>query len=80
MCATVCPSQALSFGPPDEVQRGRATIPVNEFRFGNEHVKTKVFMMLPPEQQVLEIDVQDYMWKDSSNATDPWLLEEAFMG
>jgi Fe-S-cluster-containing dehydrogenase component len=80
MCATVCPSQALSFGPADEVERGRSTIPVNDFRFGNEHVKTKVFMMLPPEQKVLEIDVQDYMWKDSSDATEPWLLEEAFMG
>ena len=48
---------------------------------GDEHVKTKVFMMLPPEQQLLEIDVQDYMWKDdSSDADAPWLLEEAFMG
>lgn len=78
MCATVCPSQALSFGPPAEVQKGRSTIPVNDFRFGNEHVKTKVFMMLPPEQRVLEIDVQDYMWKDS-DATEHWLVEEAFM-
>ena len=30
---------------------------------------------------LLEIDVQDYMWKDdSSDADAPWLLEEAFMG
>ena len=76
MCATVCPSQALSFGPPADVGKGRSTIPVNDFRFGNEHVKTKVFMMLPQGQDVLEIDVQDYMWKDS-DASDPWILEEA---
>ena len=78
MCATVCPSQALSFGPPAEVQKGRSTIPVNEFRFGNEYVKTKVSIMLPPGQTVLEVDVQDYMWKES-DASDPWLLEEAFV-
>jgi Fe-S-cluster-containing dehydrogenase component len=76
MCATVCPSQALSFGPPADVRKGRSTIPVNDFRFGNEHVKTKVYMMLPQGQDVLEIDVQDYMWKDG-NASDPWILEEA---
>jgi hypothetical protein len=76
MCATVCPSQALSFGPPDEVRRGRSSVPVNNFQFGNELVQTKVFMMLPEEHNVLEIDVQDYMWKDT-DATDPWLLEEA---
>jgi hypothetical protein len=79
MCATVCPSQALSFGPADEVRKGRSTVPVNDFRFGGEQVKTKVFMMLPAERDALEIDIQDYMWKES-DASDPWLLEEAFMG
>ena len=78
MCAMVCPSQALSFGPPEEVRKGRSTIPVNDFRFGNEHVRTKVSMMLPSGSDALEIDVQDYMWKES-DASDPWLLEEAFV-
>jgi Fe-S-cluster-containing dehydrogenase component len=78
MCATVCPSQALSFGPPDEVRKGRATTPVNQFSFGREQVRTKVFMMLPPEDTVLDIDVQDYMWRDTDGSA-PWLLEEAFM-
>jgi hypothetical protein len=78
MCATVCPSQALSYGPPEEVRKGRATAPVNEFRFGNEQVRTKVSIMLPPKEPVLEVDVQDYMWRET-DASDPWLLEEAFM-
>ena len=78
MCATVCPSQALSYGPPKEVRAGRATVPVNEFQFGNERVRTKVFMMLPAGKDLLEVNVQDYMSKES-DASEPWLLEETIV-
>jgi Fe-S-cluster-containing dehydrogenase component len=68
MCATVCPSQALTFGPPEVIARQRARTPVRDFRFGNEHVKTKVFMMPPVGEPAIVIDVEDYMWKETDAA------------
>ena len=62
MCATVCPSGALTYRPPEEVAARREK-PRNEFRFGHETVKTKVMVMLPPEQTALSFDVSDYMWQ-----------------
>jgi Fe-S-cluster-containing dehydrogenase component len=47
MCATVCPSQAITFAPIDEVERTRRGTPINEFHFGREVVRTKVFVMAP---------------------------------
>jgi Fe-S-cluster-containing dehydrogenase component len=76
MCATVCPSQALTFGPPEVVARQRAGTPVRDFRFGNEHVKTKVFMMAPVGEPAIVIDVEDYMWKEA-DAAEGWILEPA---
>ena len=65
MCATVCPSQALAYIPPEQAARRREK-PSNVFRFGNQTVATKVFYMLPPEHAVLEPDVADYMWKEEA--------------
>jgi Fe-S-cluster-containing dehydrogenase component len=79
MCATVCPSQALAFGPPDVIRRQRASQPVNAFRFGNEVVTTKVFMMAPAGQPVIAVDVEDYMWK-GSDATEGWIVDETALG
>lgn len=47
MCATVCPSEAITFRPIDEVERSRRGTPINEFHFGREVVRTKVFLMAP---------------------------------
>ena len=63
MCATVCPSQALAYVPPATIARDRRARPVNVFRFGNQTVTTKVFMMAPPERDAIEVDVVDYMWE-----------------
>ncbi len=79
MCATVCPSQALAFGPAAEIARQRASTPVNEFRFGNELVRTKVFMMAPVGEPAIRVDVEDYMWKDG-DASEQWLIDEAALG
>jgi Fe-S-cluster-containing dehydrogenase component len=61
MCATVCPSQALWFGPPDEIQRIRRERPVNDFRFGHQTVTTKVNVMTAPENNMIEFDVAAFM-------------------
>ncbi|MCZ2080349.1 MAG: 4Fe-4S binding protein [Bryobacteraceae bacterium] len=65
MCATVCPSQALAYITAEEAAAQRREKPVNEFQFGNETVRTRVFMMLPPDQERLSLDVADYMWEQS---------------
>jgi Fe-S-cluster-containing dehydrogenase component len=76
MCATVCPSQALAFGPPEVIARQRASTPTRDFRFGREHVRTKVFMMVPAGEPVLQVDAEDYTWKDADEA-EGWILDHA---
>ena len=63
MCATVCPSQALTFGPADVIARQRAAAPVRDFEFGRQHVRTKVWMMASADRQAIAVDVADYMWE-----------------
>ncbi|HUE16575.1 MAG TPA: 4Fe-4S dicluster domain-containing protein [Planctomycetaceae bacterium] len=60
MCATVCPSQALSFGTREEIERLRPrSTPVNRFVFGSQTIHTKVCMMVPRETAIRHIDVTD---------------------
>jgi len=47
MCATVCPSQALAFTTLEDMERTRQGVPVNKWHFGDEQVKTKVYVMVP---------------------------------
>lgn len=63
MCATVCPSQALAYMRPEEMERNRREKPVNSFLFGHQQVTTKVFMMAPPGSDEVVLDVTDYMWE-----------------
>ncbi len=42
MCASVCPSQALWFGTPDEFAETRQGRLSNEWWFGSQYVATKV--------------------------------------
>ena len=63
MCATVCPSQALMYVTPAEAAKLRRDTPVNTFRFGDQEVKTKVFMYLPQGEEALEVDVIHDMWR-----------------
>jgi Fe-S-cluster-containing dehydrogenase component len=42
MCASVCPSQALWFGTPEEFAATRTGTLSNEWWFGNQYVATKV--------------------------------------
>jgi Fe-S-cluster-containing dehydrogenase component len=62
MCATVCPSQALAYVRPAEIQKRRET-PTNVFRFGEQTVTTHVFMMVPAGRERVTLDVADYIWE-----------------
>jgi Fe-S-cluster-containing dehydrogenase component len=56
MCATVCPSEALSFTTLEHVERTRKGTAINTWVFGEEVVRTKVFVVVPPETE--KVDVQ----------------------
>ena len=61
MCATVCPSGALFFGPREYVEKYRREKPVNEFQFGRQTVRTKVNVMTVPENDALSIDIAGFL-------------------
>lgn len=58
MCATVCPSGALTYAPREEIERLRQrSRPLNRFQFGRQTIATKVNMMVPRSSAVEQIDV-----------------------
>src|SRR5207237_1334230 len=50
MCASVCPTGAITFGKYEDVVPLRRTKPVNAHVFGNQTVETKVYLMLPHDE------------------------------
>jgi Fe-S-cluster-containing dehydrogenase component len=58
MCATVCPSGALIYGPREEIERQRRrSRPVNQFQFGQQTIATKVNLMVPRSSTTQTLDV-----------------------
>ena len=58
MCATVCPSGALYFGTREEIQRLRPrSAAINQFRFGQQVITTRVNLMTPKVAQAEYLDV-----------------------
>jgi Fe-S-cluster-containing dehydrogenase component len=80
MCATVCPSGALAFATMEEMQRNRSGIPINSWRFGEETVKTKVFVMVPRQVEQIEVGLVQISGTPVSLPDDPYdvalMLEE----
>jgi Fe-S-cluster-containing dehydrogenase component len=72
MCATVCPSQALAFLTVDEFDHSRRGVPVNEWRFGNEVVRTKVSVVAPPQVSRIAVDVVQIGGLAPRPAIDPY--------
>jgi hypothetical protein len=56
MCASVCPTGALSFGRYEQIVPLRRTKPVNVHVFGNQRVETKVYLMLPTDADEVKVD------------------------
>jgi len=62
MCASVCPSGALHYGPREEIERDRPrSRAINTFRFGEQTITTKVNMMVPRHAPANHIDVTSAM-------------------
>jgi Fe-S-cluster-containing dehydrogenase component len=57
MCATVCPSGALSFMTREEFARTRRGVPINEWVFGGEVVRTKVYVVVPAGVPRVQVDL-----------------------
>jgi Fe-S-cluster-containing dehydrogenase component len=72
MCATVCPSGALTYTSMEEIQRTRQGIPINSWRFGNEEVKTKVHVMVPREVTKVEIGLVQINTTPPALPNDPY--------
>ena len=71
MCATVCPSQALTYVTPETIAKTRREKPVNTFYFGAQRITTKVFMMAPDGTEAINLDVADYTWEAEYEALSP---------
>ena len=56
MCASVCPTGAISFGKYEQIVPLRRTKPVNAHVFGNQRVETKVYLMLPTDADEVKVD------------------------
>ena len=56
MCASVCPTGAISFGKYEQIVPLRRTKPVNVHVFGNQRVETKVYLMLPTDAEQVSVD------------------------
>jgi Fe-S-cluster-containing dehydrogenase component len=61
MCATVCPSGAIAWGPREEILGRRREHPIRVFEIGEQVVRTKVQMMSPAGSESLELDVAAFM-------------------
>jgi Fe-S-cluster-containing dehydrogenase component len=61
MCATVCPSGALYYGPRRSLESERPEHPIDEFRIGAQKIRTKVTLMVPREVDVLDLDVASFV-------------------
>ena len=61
MCATVCPSGALYYGPREVIERQRREIPVHEFQFGRQTVRTKVNLMTAPKLKSFAFEIADFL-------------------
>jgi Fe-S-cluster-containing dehydrogenase component len=72
MCATVCPSGALTYTTMEDIQRTRRGIPVNSWRFGEEEVKTKVFVMVPRAVEQVHVDLIQIAPTPAALPVDPY--------
>ncbi len=72
MCASVCPSQALWFGTREEFAAARSGVLVDDFLFGRQTVRTKVYTVTvePGPVDVLS-GRHATRWQD-----DPFAIEE----
>ena len=73
MCATVCPSQALYFGPRCEIEKNRKNEAINKFQFGKQTITTKVYWMAADSEIPLDLDIADFIKQPELDEEAPWI-------
>ena len=77
MCASVCPTGAITFGKYEDIVPLRRTKPVNAHVFGNQKVETKVYLMLPTEAEEVEVDgcgvFEGRVKAENESVTESWI-------
>lgn len=73
MCANVCPSQALYFGPKEWIAKNRKNKPNNKFQFGEQLLTTKVHLMVEDDRVPVNLDAMDFISTGEVGAREPWL-------
>ncbi len=69
MCATVCPSGALSFTTPAQIEKNRQGRAIQEWTFGAEKVRTKVFVIVPTP--VVDVRVETLQREVAPTSPEP---------
>jgi Fe-S-cluster-containing dehydrogenase component len=72
MCASVCPSGALTFTTMEDIQRTRSGIPINSWKFGVEEVRTKVYVMVPRTVERVNVDLIQITPTPANLHVDPY--------
>ena len=73
MCATVCPSEAIFFGPKSEIERRRKNKANNQFFFGQQKITTKVYLMVDNSEEPIQMDVADFISQKIEDP-QPWVV------
>jgi Fe-S-cluster-containing dehydrogenase component len=58
MCATVCPSGALTFTTRENIEGTRQGMAIRDWRFGGETVRTKVNVLVPRNVQRIDVSIE----------------------
>jgi Fe-S-cluster-containing dehydrogenase component len=81
MCATVCPSEALAYTTLEHIENTRRGAAINEWNFGGETVRTKVYVVAPPTVTAIGIDlVQIQGNKADTGASDIYDVADLLAG
>jgi Fe-S-cluster-containing dehydrogenase component len=58
MCATVCPSGALTFSTRENIERTRQGVAIRDWNFGGETVRTKVNVLVPRGVEDINVTIE----------------------
>ena len=76
MCATVCPSGALTFTTRENIERTRQGMAIRDWQFGGETVRTKVNVLVPRNVQKITVTIEQI----ETTTTDEYDVANLLLG
>ena len=76
MCATVCPSGALTFTTRENIERTRQGMAIRDWQFGGETVRTKVNVLVPRNVQKVDVTIEQI----ETTSTDEYDVANLLLG